>query len=73
MTENREAYNVLAWTEGWFVNPEDYEEEATHYVSLIKEHCSFSPASMLHLGKGNHGGFPDHGKSSVQRIKYTAG
>jgi len=55
MTENWKAYNDLAWTEDWLIDPEDYEDEGLHYVSLLKEHCSFTPETMLHLGSGAGG------------------
>lgn len=55
MASNWKAYNELAWTEEWLVTPEDVEQEAMHYVSLIKQHCDTVPKTMLHLGSGAGG------------------
>lgn len=49
------AYNQLAWTDTILARPEDFEEEATTYVNLIKPHLSVSSPTMLHLGCGAGG------------------
>lgn len=49
------SYNQLAWTDTILARPEDFEEEATTYVNLIKPHLSASSPTMLHLGCGAGG------------------
>jgi len=49
------TYNQLAWTDTILARPEDFEEEATTYVNLIKPHLSATSPTMLHLGCGAGG------------------
>ena len=49
------AYNQLAWTDTILARPEDFEEEATMYVNLIKRHISTTAPTMLHVGCGAGG------------------
>ena len=49
------AYNELAWTEDWFVEPSDYEEEVGFYISLIHQYAAEHPTTLLHLGSGAGG------------------
>lgn len=46
------AYNELAWTEDFFANVADYEDEVGTYVDLIKQHSAAAPTTLLHLGCG---------------------
>ncbi len=55
MTSEWIAYNELAWVDDVLSDPDEYEDEAGHYVSLIKKHCAFTPVTMLHLGSGAGG------------------
>ncbi|NLD36263.1 MAG: class I SAM-dependent methyltransferase [Desulfatiglans sp.] len=55
MTSEWITYNELAWVDGLLSDPDEYEDEAGHYVSLIKSHCPFTPLTMLHLGSGAGG------------------
>ena len=49
------AYNQLAWTDTILARPEDFEEETTTYINLIKSKLSASSPTMLHLGCGAGG------------------
>lgn len=49
------AYNDLAWTEDWLVDPTDYEEEVMVYVDLIKRTAKEPLHTLLHLGSGAGG------------------
>lgn len=49
------VYNQLAWADTILARPEDYEEEATTYVNLIKPHLFAPSPTMLHLGCGAGG------------------
>jgi SAM-dependent methyltransferase len=55
MTSEWIAYNKLAWVDDLLSAPDEYENEAGHYISLIKSHCPFTPETMLHLGSGAGG------------------
>lgn len=55
MTSPWLAYNDLAWTEDYFVNPGDCEEEVALYVDLIKRSSTKPPRTLLHLGSGAGG------------------
>lgn len=56
MASNWIAYNDLAWTEDWFVNPCDYEKEVMFYINLINENAIENPKTLLHFesGAGGH-------------------
>jgi len=49
------AYNDLAWTDDWLVDPAEYEGEVETYVDLIKGHATKPPNTLLHLGSGAGG------------------
>jgi ubiquinone/menaquinone biosynthesis C-methylase UbiE len=49
---NWKAYNDLAWTVDWFVGPSDYEDEVSHYISLIHKYAANHSTTLLHLGSG---------------------
>jgi ubiquinone/menaquinone biosynthesis C-methylase UbiE len=49
------AYNELAWTEDWLVDPAEYEQEVMVYVDLIKRAAPEPPSTLLHLGSGAGG------------------
>ncbi|UZJ40231.1 hypothetical protein OO006_07550 [Prosthecochloris sp. SCSIO W1101] len=49
------AYNELAWTDDWLVNPAEYEDEVKVYVELIKHIATEPPRTLLHLGSGSGG------------------
>ena len=49
------AYNDLAWTEDWLVDPAEYEPEVMVYVDLIKRTAAEPPRTLLHLGSGAGG------------------
>lgn len=55
MSSNWIAYNDLAWTEDWFVQPGDYDDEVKEYVDLINKSSSQPPKTLLHLGCGAGG------------------
>jgi ubiquinone/menaquinone biosynthesis C-methylase UbiE len=55
VSANWKAYNDLAWTEDWFVEPSDYEDEVSCYISLINKYASSHPTTLLHLGSGAGG------------------
>lgn len=55
MTSPWNAYNDLAWTEDWFADPADYEDEVTTYVALIQRYAATPPQTLLHLGSGAGG------------------
>jgi SAM-dependent methyltransferase len=55
MASSWKAYNELAWTEGWLVDPAGCEDEASRYVALIQAHAARRPVTMLHLGSGAGG------------------
>ena len=61
------SYNDLAWTENLLANPEDYENEVSYYIELIKRYTSISPNSLLHLGCGAGG----HDTYFKQHFKVT--
>lgn len=52
---NWKAYNDLAWTVDWFVEPSDYEDEVSHYISLTHKHAANHTTSLLHMGSGAGG------------------
>ncbi len=52
---NWKAYNDLAWTVDWFVEPSDYEDEVSHYISLIHKYAANHSTTLLHLGSGAGG------------------
>ena len=55
MPRGWKAYSELAWTVEWLAQPEDYDEEAGAYVSLICKHAAAPPRTLLHLGSGAGG------------------
>lgn len=55
MTSTWIAYNDLAWTEDWLVDPAEYEDEVMVYVDLIKRTAVEPPDTLLHLGSGAGG------------------
>ncbi len=52
---NWKAYNDLSWTVDWFVKPSDYEDEVSHYISLIHKYAANHFTTLLHLGSGAGG------------------
>lgn len=63
------AYNELAWTDTILAPPENYQEEASFYIKILKKNMSKHPATMLHLGCGA-GGHDFHFK---KHFKLTGG
>jgi len=63
------AYNELAWTDTILASPENYQEEASFYIKILKKNMSKHPATMLHLGCGA-GGHDFHFK---KHFKLTGG
>lgn len=55
MTSPWLAYNDLAWTEDFFADQSDYEEEVALYVELLKRSSADPPRTLLHLGCGAGG------------------
>lgn len=49
------AYNDLAWTEAWLTDPTGTEQEACHYVALLRRHVTVPSPTLLHLGSGAGG------------------
>jgi SAM-dependent methyltransferase len=49
------AYNEMAWTEDWLADPDEYEEEVSIYIELIKRNSQHTPKTLLHLGSGAGG------------------
>lgn len=57
------AYNEMAWTEDWLADPEEYRDEVSIYIDLIKRNSLQTAKTLLHLGSGAGGHdtfFKDH-------------
>jgi len=55
MAQEWKAYNDLAWTEDWLVQPTDYDDEVGFYISQITRYSLIEPNTLLHLGSGAGG------------------
>lgn len=55
MASNWISYNELAWTEAFFADPSEYEQDIAHYCELIKQYAGAPVKTVLHFGCGAGG------------------
>lgn len=49
------AYNELAWADDLLSDPDEYNEEVSIYIDLIKRNSCCPPETLLHFGSGAGG------------------
>ena len=47
------AYNELAWADELLTDPDEYSEEVSIYIELIKNNSRRTPETLLHFGSGS--------------------
>lgn len=55
MSSNWIAYNELAWVDDLLSDPDEYNEEVSIYIDLIKRNSCCPPETLLHFGSGAGG------------------
>lgn len=67
MTEQHLIYHDLASWWPLLSAPEDYAEEASYYVRVLKQHARAEPSTLLELGSGG-GNNASHMKHEFERL-----